>query len=70
MERINRTGEVNEMGWLSKVVDICVNEGGDTTTIVETYTYDSFGDVGNWTQRTEYNDEKPVKVLKRSYTYY
>lgn len=37
---------------------------------VITYTYDSFDDVGNWTQRTEYEKGKPTKILKRTITYY
>jgi hypothetical protein len=70
VQRVNRTGEVNDKGWLSRVVDVRVDEKGDTTTTIENYTYDSFDETGNWTQRTENNDEKPVKVLKRSYTYF
>jgi hypothetical protein len=70
VQRINRTGEVNDKGWISKVVDVRVEENGDTTTTSETYTYDSFDEMGNWTQRTEYIDQKPVHVMKRSYTYH
>lgn len=70
VQRVNRTGEVNDKGWLSRVVDVRIEENGDTTTTIETYTYDSFDEMGNWTQRTETNDEKPVKVLKRTYTYF
>jgi hypothetical protein len=70
VQRVNRTGEVNDKGWLSRVVDVRVNETDDTVTTIETYTYDSFDETGNWTQRTEFNDDKPVKVLKRVYTYY
>jgi hypothetical protein len=67
---IDRVGEVNDKGWLSKAVDTRMNETGEEVTVVETYTYDSMDDMGNWTQRTELNDGKPVEVLKRSYTYY
>ncbi len=35
------------------------------------YKYDSFDDKGNWTQRTELDENgKPVKVTKREITYY
>ena len=44
---------------------------GVTKTEVVTYKYDSNDDKDNWTQRTSYNDKnKPIKVIKRSYTYY
>ena len=67
---LKRVGVVNDKGWLSNVKEVNVSEEGDTTTTLETYTYDSFDEMGNWTQCTELNDDKPVKVLKRSYTYY
>lgn len=65
-----RTGEVNDKGWLSKVIDMEVDDAGVATTTVETYTYESFDETGNWTQRTEYNDGAAVQVVKRAYTYY
>ncbi len=35
------------------------------------YNYDSFDDQGNWTQRTELDENgKPVKITKREITYY
>ena len=35
------------------------------------YRYDSYDDKGNWTQRTEMDENgKPVKVVKRTITYY
>lgn len=41
-----------------------------TTTKVTKYTYESHGDKGNWTQRTEWNDKgKATKITKRVYTY-
>jgi len=70
VEWVNRVGEVNDKGLVSKVVDTRMDEQGETLVTVETYTYESFDDTGNWTQRTEHHDGKPVKVLKRSYTYY
>jgi len=41
-----------------------------TTNKVTTYKYDSFDDQGNWTQRTEYEKGKPVKIVKRNIVYY
>jgi hypothetical protein len=70
VQRMQRVGEVNDKGWLAKVVDVRVGDEGDTTTVVETYTYDSFDDMGNWTQRTMYKDDVPTEVLKRTYTYF
>lgn len=41
-----------------------------TTTKVTKYTYETHDDMGNWTQRTEWNDKgKAVKIIKRVYTY-
>jgi hypothetical protein len=70
VQRQDRTGEVNEKGWLSSLTDVRVLPTGDTMTIVESYTYDSMDEMGNWTQRTQKNDGKVVEVLKRTYTYY
>jgi len=44
----------------------------DTTiTTITKYRYDTFDDKGNWTQRTEMDkDGKPVKIVKRTITYY
>jgi len=63
---------------------ITLNDKGDpseesTTTVTKdtaktekfTYKYDNYDDKGNWTQRTNYNEKgKPVKVIKRTITYY
>lgn len=41
-----------------------------TTTNVTKYTYETHDEMGNWTQRTEWNDKgKAVKITKRAYTY-
>lgn len=41
-----------------------------TTTKVTKYTYDAHDDMGNWTQRTQWDDKgKAVKIVKRTYTY-
>lgn len=36
-----------------------------------TYTYDSYDEQGNWTQRTTMNEQgKPIKITKRTFVYY
>ncbi len=41
-----------------------------TTTKVTKYTYETHDEMGNWTQRTEWNDKgKATKITKRVYTY-
>jgi hypothetical protein len=41
-----------------------------TTTKVSKYTYDAHDEMGNWTQRTEWDDKgKAVKVIRRKYNY-
>ena len=41
-----------------------------TTTKITKYTYDSHDEMGNWTQRTEWDDKgKATKITKRTYTY-
>ena len=65
------TGELNEDGWLAKMTIVKMGEDSTLTTSVETYTYDSIDDMGNWTQRTLYNEEgKATEVEKRTYTYF
>ena len=40
------------------------------TTKITKYTYESHDDMGNWTQRTEWDDKgKAVKIVKRTYMY-
>lgn len=42
-----------------------------TVSKIKKYKYDSFDDQGNWTQRTELDENgKPVKITKREITYY
>ena len=41
-----------------------------STTKVTMYKYDAHDEMGNWTQRTEWNDKgKATKITKRTYTY-
>lgn len=76
-----RTDSAGKMIYESKVK---VNDKGDqvemistnvtkdsTTTKKETYTYESYDEQGNWTQRTMYDDKgKATKIVKRTITYY
>jgi hypothetical protein len=43
----------------------------DSTTVkVKKFTYETHDDLGNWTQRTEWDDKgKAIKILKRTYVY-
>lgn len=60
----------NDKGELTARIITTVTKDS-TTTKTTTYSYDAHDDMGNWTQRTEYDDKgKPVKILKRTYTYY
>jgi hypothetical protein len=44
---------------------------GSTINKIVKYKYDSFDDHGNWTQRTELDENgKPVQITKREITYY
>ena len=62
--------ELNDKGDIAKTTE--TNAGKDSsTTTVTTYTYDTWDEQGNWTQRTTYNDKgKATKVTKRTITYY
>jgi hypothetical protein len=62
--------ELNDKGDVAKSTTMEVGKDS-TTTKVNTFTYDSFDEQGNWTQRTTYNEKgKATKVLKRAFTYY
>ncbi len=62
--------ELNDKGYVAKRTSTRVGKDSTTITVV-TYTYDSFDETGNWTQRTTYDDKgKATKVDKRTYTYF
>jgi hypothetical protein len=63
-------GEVNDKGWEAKSTELSMEEDGEMTKVIETYSYDAMDDKGNWTQRTTFVDDKATEVLKRSYAYY
>ncbi len=57
----------------NNVIESTTKEVTKDSTINKTtkYRYDSFDDKGNWTQRTEMDENgKPVKITKRTITYY
>jgi len=59
----------NDKGEMTERVTTTVTKDSTTTKKV-TYTYDAHDDMGNWTQRTEYDENgKPVKIVKRTYEY-
>ncbi|MFZ9387590.1 MAG: hypothetical protein ACO25B_06885 [Chitinophagaceae bacterium] len=60
--KYNDKGEMTENSYTTT--------SGDTTkTTVTMYTYESYDDMGNWTQRTSWEDGKAKKVVKRTYEY-
>ena len=62
--KINDKGDVIEMNSTTITKDSTIHKK-------ETYTYDSYDDKGNWTEKTTYNEKgKPVKVVKRTIIYY
>lgn len=64
-------GEVNAQGHLSKMTATVAAGDDSTITFVTTFVYDSFDEAGNWTQRTEIDEDGKVKeVKKRMYTYF
>jgi hypothetical protein len=64
------TGELNDQGLLGKMTKVVMGPDGEMITKVSTYVYDTFDEMGNWTQATESEDGKVVQVEKRTYTYY
>lgn len=63
------TSKYNDKG--ERIENTFTNVGKDsTTTKVTKYTYETHDDMGNWTQRTTWDDEgKATKIVKRTYTY-
>lgn len=67
--KIEYSYKYNDKGEQTEVSKTNITKDSTTTTITK-YTYESHDEMGNWTQRTEWDDKgKAVKVLKRSYTY-
>jgi len=63
VSRYNEKGEQIEFSTTTVAKD-------STTTKVTKYTYETHDDMGNWTQRTTWDDKgKATAIAKRSYTY-
>jgi len=61
--KYNNKGEQTEVSRTDVTKD-------STITKVTKYTYDSHDEMGNWTQRTTFDDKgKAIKIVKRVYTY-
>jgi hypothetical protein len=62
--KVNDKGDMTEMNSTNVTKDSTINKK-------ETFTYESYDDNGNWTQRTAYDEKgKATKILKRVITYY
>ena len=62
--KVNDKGDVVEMNNISVSKDSAIHKK-------ETYSYESYDDQGNWTQRTTYDDNgKVTKIVKRVISYY
>ncbi len=62
--KVNDKGDVVEMNNISVSKDSVIHKK-------ETYSYESYDDQGNWTQRTTYDDNgKVTKIVKRVISYY
>jgi hypothetical protein len=65
----DRTGELNDKGFMAKSTSITVVNDSTTVTKVETYAYTSYDEMGNWTERIKSEDGIVVKIQKRTYAY-
>ena len=70
--KVSYSGSVKANDKGDPVEEISTTREKDSTkTEKMTYKYDSYDELGNWTQRTTYNEkEKPSKIVKRVFTYY
>lgn len=63
------TYKYNDKGEQVEVSNTNITKDSTTTTVTK-YTYETHDEMGNWTQRTEWNDKgKAVKIIKRNYMY-
>lgn len=59
----------NDKGHQVEVSNTNVTKDSSTTTVTK-YTYDTYDEMGNWTQRTAWSDKgKATAVARRNYTY-
>ncbi|HLG41326.1 MAG TPA: hypothetical protein VI461_16725 [Chitinophagaceae bacterium] len=69
--KIKRTmsARYNDRSEQTEVIKTIVVKDSPTTEVIK-FTYGAHDDMGNWTQRTEWNDKgKVTKIIKRVYTY-
>jgi hypothetical protein len=67
--KLTMSAKYNDRGGQTEVSKSIAGKDSTTTGVIK-YSYDSHDDMGNWTQRTEWNDkDKPTKIIKRVYTY-
>jgi hypothetical protein len=63
------TSKYNDKGEQIERSNTNVTKDSSITTVTK-YTYDTHDEMGNWTQRTEWDDKgKATKIVKRTYTY-
>jgi hypothetical protein len=63
------TFKYNDKGEQVEVSNTNITKDSTTTTVTK-YTYETHDEMGNWTQRTTWNDKgKATAVTKRTYTY-
>jgi hypothetical protein len=63
------TSKYNDKGEQTERTNTNVIKDSSITTVTK-FTYEAHDDMGNWTQRTEWNDKgKATKIVKRTYTY-
>lgn len=69
-ETLRNTIKLNDKGDASEQTRTTVTKDS-TKTKKFTYKYDSYDEKGNWTQLTTFDEKgKPIKVTKRTFTYY
>lgn len=69
-ETFRSTVKLNDKKDPSEETTMTVSKDG-TKNEKKTFTYDSFDEKGNWTQRTTLNEQgKPTKITKRTFVYY
>ena len=65
----SNSSKYNDKGELTESSNTNVGKDSTTTTVTK-YTYESHDDMGNWTQRTTWNDKgKATSISKRTITY-
>ena len=67
--KLTISAKYNNRGEQTEIIKTIVGKDSPTTEVIK-FTYDAHDDMGNWTQRTEWNDKgKATKITKRIYIY-